>query len=279
MHCSAPLIISAICKRWREIAFDIPDLWTTPKIYLYSYKKMALQQRLLSAWLARSGRRPLDISVAHTNSFQYELPLSNPSFIETIVKSVVHLRTLNLCLGSGLSSQFFTGLVCLPALEGLQLWAPELDEDEEDLYRVDYSLPKLPSLKYFRTKIHCVFAKFQDFANLRVCHLVSVAIDEALEFLQAADKVEKCILRSIFPTAESFPPNQNITHFGLRDLEMQPMSLTGTETMEVLFGCLTLPSLHRFAYNTQKVNGPSPFPVDDFFFVLGSIRVLRPREI
>ncbi|KAF8891966.1 hypothetical protein CPB84DRAFT_1783937, partial [Gymnopilus junonius] len=259
MHCSAPLIISAVCKRWREIAFDIPDLWTTPKIYLYSSKKVALQQRLLSAWLARSGRRPLDISVAHTNSFQYELPLSNPSFIETIIKSAVHLRTLNLCLGSGLSSQFFTGLVCLPALEGLQLWAPELDEDEEDLYRVEFSLPKLPSLKYFRTNIHCVLAKFQDFANLRVCHLVSVTMDEALEFMRAATKVETCIFRDVYPTAQTSEPGEDLTHYDLKDLEIQPVALTNTQAMKLLFRRLIVPSLHRFAYNTQKVNGPAHF--------------------
>ncbi|KAK1233185.1 hypothetical protein PQX77_003670 [Marasmius sp. AFHP31] len=69
----APLLLTTVCRSWREIAFSTPNLWTSIHIYLpapsiytldHAYiAKLRGRREGLKAWLDRSGSLPLTISL------------------------------------------------------------------------------------------------------------------------------------------------------------------------------------------------------------------------
>ncbi|CAA7265202.1 unnamed protein product [Cyclocybe aegerita] len=56
-----PLILGAVCKPWREIAWRTPQLWTRISISVPSSDKLELHQEIIEQWLSRSGRLPLSL--------------------------------------------------------------------------------------------------------------------------------------------------------------------------------------------------------------------------
>ncbi|KAJ3510246.1 hypothetical protein NLJ89_g4790 [Agrocybe chaxingu] len=55
-----PLLFGAVCKRWRDIAWSTPRLWTRLNLYL-DLKIVDWQTLMTEEWLARSGSLPLSI--------------------------------------------------------------------------------------------------------------------------------------------------------------------------------------------------------------------------
>ncbi|KAJ7929564.1 hypothetical protein B0H13DRAFT_1564838, partial [Mycena leptocephala] len=53
----APLLLAQICRRWREICLDTPELWKS--IAFGDTKSVELQKR----WLSRARNQPLTLSL------------------------------------------------------------------------------------------------------------------------------------------------------------------------------------------------------------------------
>ncbi|KAJ3921921.1 hypothetical protein F5877DRAFT_75772 [Lentinula edodes] len=61
----APLLLTTICRNWRQVALDTPRLWTSLHIFLPPYlSDIAVSKRAIGVktWLQRSGSLPLSIS-------------------------------------------------------------------------------------------------------------------------------------------------------------------------------------------------------------------------
>ncbi|KAF8827247.1 hypothetical protein HHX47_DHR5000477 [Lentinula edodes] len=61
----APLLLTTICRNWRQVALDTPRLWTSLHIFLPpSLSDIAVSKRAIGVktWLQRSGSLPLSIS-------------------------------------------------------------------------------------------------------------------------------------------------------------------------------------------------------------------------
>ncbi|KAJ3852399.1 hypothetical protein EV368DRAFT_82559 [Lentinula lateritia] len=68
----APLLLTTICRNWRQVALDTPRLWTSLHIFLPPHMSdIAVLKRAIGVktWLQRSGSLPLSIS------FHVEIPL------------------------------------------------------------------------------------------------------------------------------------------------------------------------------------------------------------
>ncbi|KAJ8073344.1 hypothetical protein PM082_011616 [Marasmius tenuissimus] len=81
----APLLLTAVCRSWREIALSTPNLWTSIHIYLPAppvtmpdkdyIAKLRGRKKGLKAWLDRSGSLPLTISLG-AEQWMYRPPTS-----------------------------------------------------------------------------------------------------------------------------------------------------------------------------------------------------------
>ncbi|KAF5309412.1 hypothetical protein D9619_012370 [Psilocybe cf. subviscida] len=59
---AAPLRLAAVCKQWRNIAWSLPQLWTTLVVDLHC-KHSALGPEIVSQWLMRTKNLPLVIKI------------------------------------------------------------------------------------------------------------------------------------------------------------------------------------------------------------------------
>lgn len=272
IHCSAPLVISAVCKPWREIAFSTPSLWATLKICLYSFEKVPLQAELVTQWLGRSGGLPLDISISHSKPFSYGPPVSKLSLMDVLTKYAARWRNLNLCLRSYLLSHILTGLPCMPALQELQLWIPDFNGEYE--IRMS-SFLNVPVLKDFRTNFCFKSLDTATFNNLRVICMFSVDIYEVLEALRHATNIEKCVLRDLLCKRNHFHVlDERIIVRHLTELEIQPKSMWWNKIEPFLFNHLVLPSLRRFVYECDGL-----FPTSELVSLLHRSRCLVLEEL
>ncbi|THU93094.1 hypothetical protein K435DRAFT_779985 [Dendrothele bispora CBS 962.96] len=69
----APLLLTLVCKQWREIALCTPYLWSALHIYIpYSRVQdkgfMEIRKNRIKQWLERSGNLPLSLSLTHRKS-------------------------------------------------------------------------------------------------------------------------------------------------------------------------------------------------------------------
>ena len=73
------LILGAVCRKWRAIAWSSPQLWSSIFLSL-SYKSFSSNLRIAQEWLSRSGQLPLSISVSmrncHSVSMDDVLPMT-----------------------------------------------------------------------------------------------------------------------------------------------------------------------------------------------------------
>ncbi|KAJ7267322.1 hypothetical protein C8J57DRAFT_1615974 [Mycena rebaudengoi] len=90
-----PLVLLAICRRWRSIALAIPQLWSRLEIRLGpSITRNESLCLLLERWLSRSASHPLSILLDDTESARS----TSTSFYNTVVPHAHHLQHLHLIL-------------------------------------------------------------------------------------------------------------------------------------------------------------------------------------
>ncbi|KAF8902433.1 hypothetical protein CPB84DRAFT_1776068 [Gymnopilus junonius] len=96
---SAPLILSAVCRGWRQIAFSTPDLWTTVVIYLKPRDIHPSAQHMLqlTQWLDRSKDLPLDIFILEPS---YAFEATYLKLFDVIKAYVDRWQSLTLTSGS-----------------------------------------------------------------------------------------------------------------------------------------------------------------------------------
>ncbi|KAF8893720.1 hypothetical protein CPB84DRAFT_1848618 [Gymnopilus junonius] len=74
----APFVLSSVCRSWRSVTQNTPQLWNTIFISFNSPEKVALHAQLTREWLARSKQVPLSVIVELDTDLFY---LKNNIFI------------------------------------------------------------------------------------------------------------------------------------------------------------------------------------------------------
>ncbi|KAJ6463399.1 hypothetical protein C8R45DRAFT_940356 [Mycena sanguinolenta] len=95
----APMLLSAICRDWREIALSTPSLWCSfiLSVNLVKIVDGSAVIRLFETWLSRGGNCPLTMVIngVASSSAKYTLPAS---FILALSQSSSRWRDVNLML-------------------------------------------------------------------------------------------------------------------------------------------------------------------------------------
>ncbi|KAJ7091884.1 hypothetical protein B0H15DRAFT_834388 [Mycena belliarum] len=123
----APVNLSQVCRRWRNIALSNPALWSTIAITTtrsHSERGTALEplHRMLQLWLRRSGTRALSVSLSQSDTVKSPGPIS--LLLDAVLAHATHLRSLEVRAPELCLFPFASHTLHLPVLEHLKIDTP-----------------------------------------------------------------------------------------------------------------------------------------------------------
>ncbi|KAF8214020.1 hypothetical protein K438DRAFT_1802742, partial [Mycena galopus ATCC 62051] len=230
---SAPIVLSGVCREWRDIAFATPLLWTKLKV---SFDDIAaeivsepgLVEGHMERWLTRAGNCPLSLELLSWK----EAPFTLDRLQDLIHRWSHHIQCLHLEIGVdrdirslGLDSAAF------PLLEAASLWC----DVEPDLPPITIfsNAPRFSSLRLIS---HATAPRMFIFPWLQLSKFDGSIWDLRI-FALAPNLTELTCAFAPDPVDAHF---ESITHHSLRSLTllMSEESVTGD-----LIQYLTLPAL------------------------------------
>jgi hypothetical protein len=244
-----PLLLGAVSKFWRQVAFGTPHLWNTVNIHILSNDNLPTKMELTKEWLARSRGLPLHLSLGYPtwNENESELNPLIPLFNELQHVSP-RWHTLFLGLSPGLYPTFLGQVTCAPTLETLTL----MDGSEEE---GDFHLPHTPLLKHLHLDL-CGFVPFSsisiDWSGLTTVKAYHVLMGEYFDILQLAKGLKSLRLDGLVGDQEYHLPTTPLTHSALRELHLgtnEDLPIHSSELVTML-DLATFPSLEKFVYDS-----------------------------
>ena len=245
-----PLVLGAVSKFWREVAFGTPQLWNTINIHVcFPSNNITPKIELTKQWLDRSGQLPLYLSLRiRTTNIKFESCLLGPLF-SLIRNLALRWYLLALDISPKLYTTFIDDLTCAPRLHTLKLV-------DQKLLRGQFFLARTPSLKYLETSL--IFFRTSPL-NGEPSHISSPIASASMNFLKLFDlagRLTNCRLRGINPDLQLYPiPTTPLTHSALKQLHLVPTEVYGWQVDDCL-DLLVFPSLEYFRYECTSL---SPF--------------------
>jgi hypothetical protein len=241
-----PLLLGAVSKFWRQVAFTTPHLWNTVNIHILSNDNLPTKVELTKEWLARSRELPLHLSLGYPtwNENDSELNPLIPLFNELQHVSS-RWRTLFLGFSPSLYPTFLGQVTCAPTLETLTL----IDSLEEE---GDFHLPHTPLLKHLDIDVSVPFSSISiDWSGLTTVEAHQILMGEYFDILQLSEGLKSFRLSGLIGHREYSLPTTPLTHSTLRELylETDEMRMHPSELV-TMFDLATFPSLEKFRYNS-----------------------------
>lgn len=238
----APMLLTGICRRWREVAVGTPNLWCRFHIEAddRDWERAALCYEL---WLKRSRGRPLSLALGRYHSTKLR---------DLLLPYMTHITSLLL------SARFFQDefpqliVTDIPALRELAI----LGMTHPDIPTIARSISRLPS-----TMRSIKFIDIEPFLDIHLfsfspvwAHLTGVQIavrgpNAVLHLLQLCPNLSSLTLRvKYYDQGEPLKP---FTHTKLRSLHIFYDALI-TRPLSDLFNTLLLPNLRAFGAGCIK---------------------------
>ncbi|KAJ7149554.1 hypothetical protein C8R46DRAFT_1125520 [Mycena filopes] len=227
---TSPVLLSQICRHWREIALSTPRLWRAIKIVIrVSGGKHPRALDRLTTWLARSADSPLSLHIHLARNF---------SFLRLFVHECVpHRHRLEYLVVEGPFKLFSSLRGDMPLLQSLTLTCPNHSSREPptDIFS---GTPKLADV------VLCTFDK--RVMHLPLAQLTSLSVEftsppECTEVLRAAVNLVRCTFTIYTDRDETNTvPVIPVHHHRLRHLTFRPVD---GQVIDGLLRSLTLPGL------------------------------------
>ncbi|KAF8195086.1 hypothetical protein BJ912DRAFT_164547 [Pholiota molesta] len=219
---SAPLVLSAVCRSWRDIAHSMPRLWNVLPLYLRDSDSGPLPGPLLvKEWIGRAGQLPLSIY------FSVFEALDGPENLGVAVQIInvfnqysIRWRDLKYGGPPSLLSHFSSDMQGLPQLRSLSLETRSRGPDH-GITTYDEPLKLRPK----KLKALTILAIIPHTLDFDWCHLTQldisfVALADYFEVLRRAPLLTKCSFRweaTHYTTRHELPP-KSIVCSGIRSL-------------------------------------------------------------
>jgi hypothetical protein len=238
---STPLRLGAVCRRWRQLAWATPQLWSSLVVEVKALGEHPLQ--LIAEWLKRSGSLPLTIRFNHPSAKQ----------VRGVYPAVTNILNKH-------SARWYDMYLDIPAdhlhhlcgssqgniLRRLTLRHSILNPTRSKFSTFSMtSKPRPTDLTLLSVGLPCVNITWN---NLTVASLYDIGVDECVELIRRAPLLQTLRLQEINTSSGGFPtPNKRIVHPHLHSLE-----LWGVRKKSVVFGILDslcLPSLEQWLHH------------------------------
>ncbi|KDR81071.1 hypothetical protein GALMADRAFT_264977 [Galerina marginata CBS 339.88] len=243
---SAPLVLGAVCRMWRQVAWSTPRLWNF--IFIFLNRSDGPEHYESSRqWLNRSGQLPLSIYVSDEGRMASHHQLTTLKlFVDLINNCSSRWQRINLSVNSSLLHQFcgdWTGVSILQTL-GIKCTATG-------------GKFVLGNMKPSPSTVHILGLHFKSVSifwdNVTQVNIGGLRVDECLELLQCAPKINLCKFSNVFGAAHHFRrPVNPFIHIQLHNL-----AFVGSDhSSEMFFEAITLPSLTNLSHDNPFISLP-----------------------
>ncbi|KAJ7642586.1 hypothetical protein DFH06DRAFT_1427171 [Mycena polygramma] len=224
----SPLLLSHICRAWRNLALSMPRLWASLRI---DTPRTSTSERVTS-WLARSGNLPLSISSSSTTTPMLKSLLEYAPRWE-------HIRF------EKVSAQSVTAFAQLSP-DDVPLLKTAVIEDEE-VYETALSFISAPHIRRLSLRSSSWGLQYRT-SPLFLSHLSlrRVPSTHALRVLQLCPALETCTLQTYNPVLATDARN------AIRLERMQRFCLIDPPGKAPLLHCIVLPNLQSLEYSNPK---------------------------
>ncbi|CAA7270876.1 unnamed protein product [Cyclocybe aegerita] len=239
-----PLILGAVCKRWRQIAWAAPNLWTTVRVNLDRFQsRVALHCELLSQWLARSAQLPLSIWIScnESNINPSMHPLTSQNALEILNQYSARWQCLDISMPLSLLPVLRGRGKFMPILKNLIITQPSDSYDDPssqgeegfllsnvDLRPETVSITRLPF-----NAVHI------DWSNVTEVYFDGMTTVDCLCLFQQAIQLVKCSI--------TIDEDENVLHFDTPFIHPSLAHITiimrDWNSPDALFDRITLPAL------------------------------------
>ena len=281
-------VLSRVCVRWKDILYNVPELWNTIAFTIREGTDTAIAKQFLLSRLLRSGALPVNLTVVMKGSPQ-DHPATEPLPLEA-VKSLGITVDVKLMSALRLSRLFGTEQPSMPSLEHLDFFRSQKPDEGKTgaklLLDIRPHAPRLVSLK-LRGSIPRGF-------QLPFHQLTKIDTTASLDFIGLADMVSQCKalhtlnvewmkpVSEVPIRVENSPPQTPVTLPNLRSIHVKcNTTLSRWEDRsyipdsEHLLEFLTLPALQTFEFH--KTDLPIPEIMNSFaarsFLTLTSLTI------
>ncbi|KDR78752.1 hypothetical protein GALMADRAFT_244302 [Galerina marginata CBS 339.88] len=246
----APLIIGAVCRGWRQIAWSTPRIWTFISIFLES-QKFPVRYELAREWLNRSGQLPLTIHITAPATISPSLDSRLGPMIEFINQHSSRWKELHLTVPPRFVSRFCGDSGGAPVLHTLKLqyMLPNLfcDIPDKNPFSLKHGkpMPSNVSISYF-----CSRGVDIEWGYITHLFLGSISLTECISVLKSAPRLIHYALSDVsIPSSPPHRPHKPIVHQVLRELDV---STNFRCWVGLFFEAVTLPGLESISMCLQK---------------------------
>ena len=238
-----PLLLGAVSKSWRRVAFSTPHLWNTINIHILSNDNLPMKVELAKEWLDRSRHLPLHLSVIHEDSNAVKSELF-PLF-DVLQNVSPRWCTLVLGISASLYPTFLGDIICAPTLETLKLIDKSHGEGR-------FHLPHTPLLKHLDIQVSIPFSYISiDWSSLTTVEANPISSDEYFDILRLSEALECFTLRGL-QDAENPLPSTPLTNSALRELYLETNyeEVVPHSQLVTMLNLSVFPSLEKFGYDS-----------------------------
>ncbi|KAJ4476583.1 hypothetical protein J3R30DRAFT_305195 [Lentinula aciculospora] len=293
----APLLLTRVCRGWRDIAISFPPLWNSLHVHIPSRlaldnEDLALRQRRVCEWIARSGALPLSLSlsIADIKAIHSDLqPLSQ--FLRTLMSFSPRFDGLVLNLGAevyplleAVSPRTF------PTLENLSISTPEhCSTDVLTMIPLVSFIPNMPRLQNlgingFTLEQHlfsvCDWSNITELVLESTYGPLNLPFGQILIILSQTTKLQACRISIRAGSLPHIPLPVNLDSLHFLWIRFKESTTPPWEEVAVTiaesFRSMNCPSLKKLAVSWNKTQFASdPNYHLAFTSLLGSLHTLR----
>ncbi|KAJ7208239.1 hypothetical protein GGX14DRAFT_633804 [Mycena pura] len=227
----APLLLTQICRDWRDLAFSTPALWDT--IIEIDFDVHPRAEAFVETWFSHAGARPLSLGIICSET------LDSACLESVILQHASRLQSLDVMTYSDVFCNL-TAVQSFPILRNLELACLYDDDDDEgdtQLFCIN-SAPTLRHLSLERVRPSLVIMPW---AQLKKITLVLLPLWECLNALRWATSLQE--FRRQGPPDERDQSTSEIS--SVRHSSLVSFAISSDADEDIL-PLLALPCLQRF---------------------------------
>jgi len=237
-----PLVLGQVCSAWRNLAWELSELWDTFHCRI-SKGRCPAQARLLSEWLLRSHERPLSIRLSFLDDEFHWNDLGAPIDIVNVLNRHRHRW---LALDLVLAPSWYEPLrmeTTLDTLISLSLrpTASAFSAQRMDMFLLAHQLREISLSHHYLRNVHL------NWDNLIKISFSTASVDEAVELIRRCNNLVTCILDELYPFEDEYA--LPLTPFSHRRIEVFHIGCRVNLDTEIfiILNCLALPSLRNLS--------------------------------